>query len=62
VVSAVHETRLFRFEDEVTVKIQRQGGATTVSVRSRSRVGTWDFGQNARNIRELLDALDAALG
>jgi len=62
VVSAVHETRLFRFEDEVTVKIRRQGGATTVSVRSRSRVGKWDFGQNARNIRELLEALEAELG
>jgi len=62
VVSAVHETRLFRFEDEVTVKIQRQGGETTVSVRSRSRVGQWDFGQNARNIRELLEALEAELG
>jgi uncharacterized protein (DUF1499 family) len=60
VVSAVHTTRL-RFEDDVTVKITRKGGKTLVSVHSRSRVGQWDFGQNARNVRELLAALDAEL-
>ncbi len=53
VVTAVHQTRLFRFEDDVTVRIRRQGGATEVSVRSQSRIGGWDFGQNARNVREL---------
>ena len=61
VVTAVHQTRLFRFEDEVTVRIQRQGGATEVSVRSQSRIGEWDFGQNARNVRELLEVLDGEL-
>jgi uncharacterized protein (DUF1499 family) len=61
VVSAVHETRVFRFKDDVTVKIRREGGQTVVSVRSQSRIGSWDFGQNARNVRELLDALDAEL-
>jgi uncharacterized protein (DUF1499 family) len=30
-------------------------------VHSQSRLGGWDFGQNARNIRELLEALDAEL-
>jgi uncharacterized protein (DUF1499 family) len=29
-----------------------------VSVRSKSRFARWDFGQNARNIREFLSALD----
>jgi uncharacterized protein (DUF1499 family) len=61
VVSAVHETRVFRFKDDVTVKITRKGGETVVSVHSRSRLGSWDFGQNARNVRELLAALDAEL-
>jgi uncharacterized protein (DUF1499 family) len=61
-LTAVHETRLFRFEDDVTVRIRQDpAGGTTVSVRSQSRVGKWDFGQNARNIRELLAALDAEL-
>jgi uncharacterized protein (DUF1499 family) len=61
VVSAVHTTPLLRFKDDVTVSITRKGGETLVSVHSRSRVGAWDFGQNARNIRELLAALDAEL-
>lgn len=46
------------FKQDVTIRIRRQGGATRVSVRSRSRVGKWDFGQNARNIRAFLAALD----
>jgi uncharacterized protein (DUF1499 family) len=58
-LQAVHQTRLWRFEDDVTVRIQRRDGRTVVSVRSRSRVGQWDFGQNARNIRAFLEALDA---
>jgi uncharacterized protein (DUF1499 family) len=61
VVSAFHETPVLRFKDDVTVTIRRKGGKTIVSVRSRSRVGKFDLGQNARNIRELLQALDAEL-
>jgi uncharacterized protein (DUF1499 family) len=57
VITAVHQTRVFRFEDDVTIRIRRQGGATTVSVHSRSRIGEWDFGQNARNVREVLALL-----
>jgi uncharacterized protein (DUF1499 family) len=57
-VRAIHETLVFHFKDDVTVRITSKGGRTHVSVRSRSRVGSWDFGQNARNVRELLSALD----
>jgi hypothetical protein len=49
------------FKDEVTVRIRRQSGVTRVSVRSRSRFAKFDFGQNARNIRELLAELDRSL-
>jgi uncharacterized protein (DUF1499 family) len=57
-IQAVHSTRLLRFKDDVTIRFRRAEGRTLVSVRSKSRLGKWDFGQNARNIRELLDALD----
>lgn len=60
-LSVTHTTRLLRFDDDVHVKLKAEGGGTRVSVRSRSRVGRYDFGQNARNIRELLQALDARL-
>jgi uncharacterized protein (DUF1499 family) len=58
-IQAVHETPTLGFKDDVTIQIRRDGPRTRVSVRSRSRVGPWDFGQNARNIREFLAALDA---
>jgi uncharacterized protein (DUF1499 family) len=57
-IQAVHETGVFLKED-ITIQIRREGARTRVSVRSRSQVGPWDLGQNARNIRELLAALDA---
>ena len=50
-VQAVASTRVLRFKDDVTVRIRRKEGLTEVAVRSRSRVGKGDFGQNARNIR-----------
>ncbi len=58
---AVRTTRLWRFKDDVTVRVRREGGGTLVSVRSKSRAGRSDFGQNARNIQEFLAALDARL-
>jgi uncharacterized protein (DUF1499 family) len=61
-IQAVHETKVFHFKDDVSIRIRRQGGKTRVSVRSRSRLGKLDFGQNARNIRELLGELDRQLG
>jgi len=57
----VASTRVLRFKDDVSVRIRREGGKTKVTVRSRSRVGKLDFGQNARNVRELLAALDREL-
>jgi uncharacterized protein (DUF1499 family) len=51
VIEAVATTRLFRFKDEVTVTITREGEATVVNLRSKSRVGKGDLGTNARRIR-----------
>ena len=59
-LQAVRATRT-GFKDDITVRIVAEGGRTVVNVRSRSRTGTIDFGQNARNIRELLAALDHEL-
>jgi len=57
-IQALRKTRT-GFVDEVTIRIRREAGRTLVKVRSRSRTGQIDFGQNARNIRELFAALDA---
>ena len=57
-VQYVASTPVLRFKDDVNVRIRREGGKTKVTVRSKSRTGKIDFGQNARNVRELLAALD----
>jgi len=58
-IQGVHETGVFLLKEDITIQIRREGARTRVSVRSRSQVGPWDLGQNARNIREFLAALDA---
>lgn len=59
VIQATRQTRLFRFIDDVRIQMTQKGTQElTVNIRSASRVGKGDFGQNARNIRELLDRLD----
>lgn len=60
-IQAVRRTPLLGLEDDVTVRIRREGGRTRVSVRSKSRSGSADFGQNARNIRLFLSELDREL-
>ncbi|HKC89381.1 MAG TPA: DUF1499 domain-containing protein [Blastocatellia bacterium] len=51
IIEAIATTRLFKFKDDVTVTITREGDATVVNVRSKSRVGKSDLGTNARRIR-----------
>lgn len=55
---AIAETRLFRWKDDVAVRIRPDGDrACIVDVRSRSREGKGDLGANARRIRHFLEAL-----
>jgi hypothetical protein len=57
-VQAEHVTPVVGLKEDITVAVRRQGGRTEVRVLSRSPSVPWDFGQNARNIRQLLDELD----
>lgn len=57
-IQAVRTIAPLRLKFDVTIRVRREGSRTKVSARSKSRVGPWDFGQNARNVRELLEALD----
>ncbi len=62
-IEATHETYVFGFVDDVTIWIEPVTDfVTRVRVRSASRVGKGDFGQNARNIRQFFEALDDRLG
>lgn len=51
-------TRVFRFVDDVHVRlIAAEGGGTRVEAESQSRVGKGDLGQNPRNLKELVGVI-----
>ncbi|HWE40750.1 MAG TPA: DUF1499 domain-containing protein [Isosphaeraceae bacterium] len=54
---ATHATRVWRFVDDVHLRFEPDGSGTMIVGQSQSRVGKGDFGQNARNLRELAQAL-----
>lgn len=69
-IQAEARTWGLRFVDDVRIRIEpgeAKAGRkdspahTVVRVRSASRVGRADFGQNARNVREFYQALDRQL-
>ncbi len=61
-LEAEAESTFGGFLDDVTVYVTPLGhGQTRVVIRSRSRMGRGDLGQNALHIRELQDAMDARL-
>ena len=64
-IEATDTTYWFGFKDDVAVRLRSPYGAvgaTTVDVRSISRVGIGDLGANAARIREFLDRFRAAAG
>lgn len=54
---AEEATALFRFVDDVTVRVREQGAGARVDVRSKSRDGRGDLGANAKRIERFLAAL-----
>lgn len=57
-IKAEARSLVLRFVDDVVIRVRQQGASTVVSVRSASRIGRGDFGQNARNIRVFLQELN----
>jgi uncharacterized protein (DUF1499 family) len=51
-------TELFRFVDDVSIRVRAEAGGSRVDVRSRSRLGRADFGANAARIREFMRQLE----
>jgi uncharacterized protein (DUF1499 family) len=54
---ATDTTVVFRFVDDVAVRVRPDGGGAKIDVRSKSRDGKGDLGANAARIRALRDAL-----
>jgi len=61
ILEAVAVTRLFRFRDDVVVRITKQNIGSRIDIRSASRLGVSDFGTNARRIRAFIHAFNAEL-
>jgi uncharacterized protein (DUF1499 family) len=53
VIEARETSWLFRFVDDVAIRVRPQGSGSVVDVRSKSRVGQGDLGANAARIRAL---------
>ena len=60
-VQASTRGRVLPTDHALTIRIQRLGARTRVSVAARSRSVRWDFGENARLIEKFLPALDQEL-
>jgi uncharacterized protein (DUF1499 family) len=56
-LEAVDRTFLLKLPDDVTVRIRPRVDGTRIDVRSASRMGTHDLGQNAQRIRAFLEEL-----
>jgi hypothetical protein len=59
--AAVWTSRLFHFKDDLSVNLLPEKGGTKVQVKSASRVGRYDFGQNARHVRQFFEELEREL-
>ena len=62
----VRTTRLMRFKDDITVHIrslpqENAPPGSELAAESKSRLGKADFGQNPRNLRELMDKVRSSL-
>lgn len=50
-------TRIFKFVDDIVVRVRPDGDGSAVDVRSKSRMGRGDLGANAARIRALREAI-----
>ncbi len=60
-VEATDTSLFYGFKDDMVVRIVASSSGSKVDVRSKSRVGRSDIGQNAKRIRKFLANLQAAL-
>lgn len=60
-LEATYTSLFYGFTDDMVVRIESRPEGTRVDVRSKSRVGRSDLGQNAKRIRAFLEQLRAGL-
>lgn len=57
-IEAIDTSPLFKFKDDIVIRIQAEENQVIVDLRSRSRVGKGDMGANANRIKLFLEALN----
>lgn len=60
VIEARATSKLFRFVDDVVIRIRPKAGGSVVDIRSKSRVGRGDMGVNAERIRAITAEIRSA--
>ena len=60
-IKLTRTSKLFKFVDDVTLRITKSGENYRIDAVSQSRVGKGDLGQNPRNIKKLFAALKPRL-
>ncbi|MBI1915745.1 MAG: DUF1499 domain-containing protein [Planctomycetes bacterium] len=56
-IHLTRRTRLFRFVDDIRLRLEAVPGGTRLRGRSQARLGFTDLGQNRRNLKALVAAL-----
>ena len=56
-IHLIRRTKVFRFADDIRLRLEPIEGGTRLHGRSQSRLGMTDLGQNRRNLRELIAQL-----
>ena len=60
-VDAVDRTLVMGFPQDVTIRLRPLAGQTRIDIRSASRIGKHDFGDNARRIQRFAQELQVQL-
>jgi uncharacterized protein (DUF1499 family) len=60
VFEATATSAVFRFVDDIVVRVRPESGGARVDVRSKSRVGQGDLGANAKRIRAFKEKVTAS--
>lgn len=60
-IEATHTSFFYGFTDDIVVRVVADGNGSRVDVRSKSRLGRSDLGQNARRVRAFIQQLRANL-
>ena len=55
VIEAVATTAFFGFKDDIVIRVRDTGNSSIIDIRSHSRVGRGDRGQNAKRIRQFIE-------